>query len=380
MSHALTEDLDRLARGEALTQEGARDLMLAIMGGEASEAQIAAVLMALRQRGETVAEISGAAEAMRSLATAVPTPFEDLIDTCGTGGTGHKLFGVSTASAFVAAEGGAQVAKHGNQGMTSASGSADDGSGRGSPRSDSEAVAQCIEELGVGFMFAQRHHSAMRFVGPVRQALKIRTVFNILGPLTNPAGAKRQVLGVFDHQWRAPLAEVLQRLGSQHVLVVHADNGLDEFSPAGPTAYTVKHGKIQEQRVSPGDFALPETPLAELRAAGRRRARADSRGPHGYEPRCRHGRHECRRSALCRGESQRPRGGECSKLRLSLPQAEPSRLEAFAKRTQALAGVSHERRAFKDSRAQAESSGAVSSGALATLEKRCAEAPSPRKL
>ena len=270
MSHPITEDLDRLARGETLTQEGARDLMLAIMGGEASEAQIAAALMALRLRGETVAEISGAAEAMRSLATAVPTPFEDLIDTCGTGGTGHKLFNVSTASAFVAAEGGARVAKHGNRGMTSASGSADVLEAAGvrldlSP----EAVAQCIEELGVGFMFAQRHHSAMRFVGPVRQALKIRTIFNILGPLTNPAGAKRQVLGVFDHQWRAPLAEVLQRLGSQHVLVVHADNGLDEFSPAGPTAYTeLKNGNITEQRVSPADFALPETALTELRAAG----------------------------------------------------------------------------------------------------------------
>jgi anthranilate phosphoribosyltransferase len=270
MSHPITEDLDRLARGETLTQEGARNLMLAIMGGEASEAQIAAVLMALRLRGETVAEISGAAEAMRSLATAVPTPFEDLIDTCGTGGTGHKLFNVSTASAFVAAEGGARVAKHGNRGMTSASGSADVLEAAG-VRLDltPEAVAQCIEELGIGFMFAQRHHSAMRFVGPVRQALKIRTVFNILGPLTNPAGAKRQVLGVFDHRWRAPLAEVLQRLGSQHVLVVHADNGLDEFSPAGPTAYAeLKHGKITEHRVSPADFALPETPLAELRAAG----------------------------------------------------------------------------------------------------------------
>ncbi|NBQ10672.1 MAG: anthranilate phosphoribosyltransferase [Gammaproteobacteria bacterium] len=270
MSHPITEDLDRLARGETLTQEGARDLMLAIMGGEASEAQIAAVLMALRLRGETVAEISGAAEAMRSLATAVPTPFGDLIDTCGTGGTGHKLFNVSTASAFVAAEGGARVAKHGNRGMTSTSGSADVLEAAG-VRLDltPEAVAQCIEELGIGFMFAQRHHSAMRFVGPVRQALKIRTVFNILGPLTNPAGAKRQVLGVFDHRWRAPLAEVLQRLGSQHVLVVHADDGLDEFSPAGPTAYSeLKHGKITEQRVSPADFALPETPLAELRAAG----------------------------------------------------------------------------------------------------------------
>ena len=270
MSRPIAEDLDRLARGETLTQEGARDLMLAIMGGEASEAQIAAVLMALRLRGETVAEISGAAEAMRSLATAVPTPFEDLIDTCGTGGTGHKLFNVSTASAFVAAEGGARVAKHGNRGMTSTSGSADVLEAAG-VRLDltPEAVAQCIEELGIGFMFAQRHHSAMRFVGPVRQALKIRTVFNILGPLTNPAGAKRQVLGVFDHRWRAPLAEVLQRLGSQHVLVVHADNGLDEFSPAGPTAYAeLKHGKITEQRVSPADFALPETPLAELRAAG----------------------------------------------------------------------------------------------------------------
>ena len=270
MSHPITEDLDRLARGETLTQEGARDLMLAIMGGEASEAQIAAVLMALRLRGETVAEISGAAEAMRSLATAVPTPFGDLIDTCGTGGTGHKLFNVSTASAFVAAEGGARVAKHGNRGMTSTSGSADVLEAAGvSLDLTPEAVAQCIEELGIGFMFAQRHHSAMRFVGPVRQALKIRTVFNILGPLTNPAGAKRQVLGVFDHRWRAPLAEVLQRLGSQHVLVVHADNGLDEFSPAGPTAYAeLKHGKITEQRVSPADFALPETPLAELRAAG----------------------------------------------------------------------------------------------------------------
>ena len=341
MSHSLTGDLDRLASGETLTQEGARDLMLAIMGGEASEAQIAAVLMALRQRGETVAEISGAAEAMRSLATTVRTPFEDLIDTCGTGGTGHKLFNVSTASAFVAAEGGARVAKHGNRGMTSASGSADVLEAAG-VRLDltPEAVAQCIEELGVGFMFAQRHHSAMRFVGPVRQALKIRTIFNILGPLTNPAGAKRQVLGVFDHQWRAPLAEVLQRLGSQHVLVVHADNGLDEFSPAGPTAYTeLKHGKIQEQSVSPGDFALPETPLAELRAAGPAESLALIRealtgtGPGAAMVAMNAG------AALYVAGKANALGEGVERAQAILTSGRAlARLEAFAKRTQALAG------------------------------------------
>jgi anthranilate phosphoribosyltransferase len=341
MSHPITEDLDRLARGETLTQEGARDLMLAIMGGEASEAQIAAVLMALRLRGETVAEISGAAEAMRSLATAVPTPFEDLIDTCGTGGTGHKLFNVSTASAFVAAEGGARVAKHGNRGMTSTSGSADVLEAAG-VRLDltPEAVAQCIEELGIGFMFAQRHHSAMRFVGPVRQALKIRTVFNILGPLTNPAGAKRQVLGVFDHRWRAPLAEVLQRLGSQHVLVVHADNGLDEFSPAGPTAYAeLKHGKITEQRVSPADFALPETPLAELRAAGPEesltliRKALTGTGPGAPMVAMNAGA-----ALYVAGQADSLSNGvEKARAILSSGRA-LARLETFAKRTQALAG------------------------------------------
>ena len=341
MSHPITEDLDRLARGETLTQEGARALMLAIMGGEASEAQIAAVLMALRLRGETVAEISGAAEAMRSLATAVPTPFEDLIDTCGTGGTGHKLFNVSTASAFVAAEGGARVAKHGNRGMTSASGSADVLEAAG-VRLDltPEAVAQCIEELGVGFMFAQRHHSAMRFVGPVRQALKIRTLFNILGPLTNPAGAKRQVLGVFDHQWRAPLAEVLQRLGSQHVLVVHADNGLDEFSPAGPTAYTeLKNGDITEHRVSPEDFSLPETPLAELRAAGPAESLALIRqaltgtGPGAPMVAMNAG------AALYVAGQAGSLGDGVEKARAILSSGRAlARLEAFAERTQALAG------------------------------------------
>ena len=341
MSYAITEDLDRLARGETLTQEGARALMLAIMGGEASEAQIAAVLMALRLRGETIAEISGAAEAMRSLATAVPTPFEDLIDTCGTGGTGHKLFNVSTASAFVAAEGGARVAKHGNRGMTSASGSADVLEAAGARLDLSpEAVAQCIEELGVGFMFAQRHHSAMRFVGPVRHALKIRTIFNILGPLTNPAGAKRQVLGVFDHQWRAPLAEVLRHLGSQHVLVVHADNGLDEFSPAGPTAFTeLKHGKITEQRVSPADFALPETALTELRAAGPEESLALIRkaltgtGPGAPMLAMNAG------AALYVAGKADSLGDGVKKAQAILASGRAlARLETFAKRTQALAG------------------------------------------
>jgi anthranilate phosphoribosyltransferase len=345
MSYALTDDLERLARGETLTQSEAKALLGALMTGEASEAQIAAALMALRVRGETVEEISGAAEAMRALSTPVPTPFEDLIDTCGTGGTGHKLFNVSTASAFVAAEGGARVAKHGNRGMTSASGSADLLEAAGA-RLDltPAAVAECLKQLGVGFMFAQRHHSAMRYVSPVRQQLKIRTIFNVLGPLTNPAGAQRQVLGVFDHRWRQPLAEVLARLGSTHVLVVHADNGLDEFSPEGVTRYTeLRSGAVQEYTVTPEQLGLAPTPLAALKANSPEASLALVRSAlAGTGPGTAMVALNAGAALYVAGRAASLEEGVGAAGEILRTGAALKRLEAFAALTQALAGPAHE--------------------------------------
>ena len=198
-------------------------VMRAIMTGETTDAQIGALLMGLRMKGETIDEIAGAALVMRELAQRVEVSPEFLVDTCGTGGDGAGIFNVSTASAFVVAAAGGRVAKHGNRSVSSKSGSADVLEAAGvrldlSP----QQVATCIDQLGVGFMFAPGHHSAMRYaIGP-RRELGMRTIFNVLGPLTNPAGAPNQVLGVFDEQWLTPLAEVLHRLGSRHVLVVCA--------------------------------------------------------------------------------------------------------------------------------------------------------------
>lgn len=250
-------DLDRAAAGEAIR---------IVMSGEATEAQIGALLVALRMKGETTEEIVGAAQTMRALATRVEVDAPQLVDTCGTGGSATKVFNVSTAAAFVTAAAGAHVAKHGNRAMTSKSGSADLLEAAGVALDlTPEQVARCIREVGVGFLFAQRHHSAMKHVAGPRRELGVRTLFNVLGPLTNPAGAPAQVIGVFDGAWQRRLAEVLRELGSRHVLVVHGADGLDEISLAAPTTVVeLKDGEISEYTVSPEEFGLARVSLDAL--------------------------------------------------------------------------------------------------------------------
>lgn len=233
-------------------------VMRTIMTGEATDAQIGALLTALRMKGETIDEIVGAATVMRELSQKVEVPTEFLVDTCGTGGDGANVFNVSTASAFVVAAAGGRVAKHGNRSVSSKSGSADVLEAAGVRLDLSAAqVAHCIDTLGVGFMFAPAHHSAMKHaIGP-RKELGMRTIFNVLGPLTNPAGAPNQVLGVFDETLLTPLAEVLHRLGSRHVLVVRSEDGLDELSvSAASRVAELKDGRIREYRIKPQDFEL----------------------------------------------------------------------------------------------------------------------------
>jgi len=224
--------LPRLLRGESLTEAEAEAVMGHVMDGEASESQIAGLLIALRAKGESVSEIVGAARAMRLHAVAVAPRRTDLVDTCGTGGDGLRTFNVSTSAGLVAAGAGAGVAKHGNRAVSSAAGSADVLEALG-VRVDlpAERVAECIDEVGFGFLFAPAHHPAMRHAGPVRRALGVRTIFNVLGPLTNPVGARRQLVGVFDEALVEPIAETLRALGSERALVVHGSDGLDELSP-----------------------------------------------------------------------------------------------------------------------------------------------------
>lgn len=242
------------------------DVMRQVMTGAASDAQIGGFLVALRMKGESIDEITGAASVMRELATAVEINAEHLVDTCGTGGDGANLFNVSTASALVVAAAGASVAKHGNRSVSSSTGSADVLEAAGvNLNISAEQVARCVEELGVGFMFAPAHHSAMKHaIGP-RRELALRTLFNMLGPMTNPARVKRQVIGVFSEQLCRPMAEVLGRLGSEHVLVVHALDGLDEISLASETRVAeLKGGVVTEYTVKPEDFGVQSQSLIGL--------------------------------------------------------------------------------------------------------------------
>lgn len=248
---------------------GSRDMeevMRLIMTGQATPAQIGGFLVGLRMKGETVEEIAAAARVMRELATRVHVSGPHLVDTCGTGGDGASTFNISTASAIVTAAAGGRVAKHGNRSVSSSSGSADVLEAAG-VRLDlgPEQVAACIDRVGVGFLFAPQHHSAMKHaIGP-RKEMRVRTLFNLLGPLTNPAGAPNQVLGVFSAHWVEPLARVLKQLGSEHVLVVHAEDGLDEISIAGPTRIAeLKDGEITMYSVSPSDFGMQRSDLAPL--------------------------------------------------------------------------------------------------------------------
>ncbi len=266
----IKEALNRVVSNLDLSTAEMQDVMRLIMTGQCSEAQIGAFLMGLRMKSETIDEIVGAVQVMRELAAPVVVAGERLVDTCGTGGDGMNIFNVSSAAAFVVAAAGGKVAKHGNRAVSGKSGSADLLEAAGiyldlSP----EQVARCIETVGVGFMFAPAHHGAMRHAAQARRELGLRTIFNMLGPLANPAGVRHQVLGVFSQALCRPLAEVLQRLGSQHVLVVHAQDGLDEVSLAAPTHVAeLKDGVISEYRVQPEDFGIKSQSLIGLNVEG----------------------------------------------------------------------------------------------------------------
>ena len=251
--------LDKIIHHGDLTREEMLWLMRAIMTGELTAAQTAGAICALRSKVETVTELAAAASVMRELSTKVPlADVAHLVDTCGTGGDGAHTFNISTAAAFVAAAAGAKVAKHGGRSVSSKSGSADVLEALGvNVNLPPERVAQAVREIGVGFMFAPNHHSAMKHAAPVRRELGVRTLFNLLGPLTNPAGAPHQVMGVFHRDLTRLLAEVLRELGSRHVLVVHAADGLDEISLAGETWIAeLRHGEIHEYTVTPEQFGL----------------------------------------------------------------------------------------------------------------------------
>ncbi len=249
----LQQALEQWVEGGDISREAMRAVMTTVMTGEASQAQIGALLVALRMKGEAIDEIAGAAEVMRELVTPVSVTGDYVIDLVGTGGDGANLFNVSTASTFVAAAAGVQVAKHGNRSVSSSSGSSDVLEALGVNLDVSpEQITLCVQEVGLGFMFAPAHHVAMKHaVGP-RQEIGLRTLFNVLGPLTNPAGVKRQVLGVYDSALCEPLAEALARLGSEHALVLHSDDGLDEISIAAPTrGFEMKAGDLSPIEIDP---------------------------------------------------------------------------------------------------------------------------------
>lgn len=258
--------LQKLLNKENLATVEMREIMHSIMSGGATEAQIAGFLIALRCKGETVDEIATAVEVMRELATKVPVTGNHVIDTCGTGGDGANTFNISTASAFVVAAAGGQVAKHGNRSVSSRCGSADvlEAAGINLDLS-AEQVAQCVRECGIGFLFAPKHHGAMKHTVKVRKELGVRTLFNLLGPLSNPASAPNQLLGVFDKEWVEPMAHVLNKLGSRHVLIVSADDGLDEISIASATQVAeLKDGAVSVYTVTPEQYGLTRASLAEL--------------------------------------------------------------------------------------------------------------------
>ncbi|WP_455232580.1 anthranilate phosphoribosyltransferase [Geopseudomonas aromaticivorans] len=266
----IKEALNRVAGNLDLSTAEMQDVMRLIMTGQCTDAQIGAFLMGLRMKSETIDEIVGAVQVMRELAAPVQIDAERLVDTCGTGGDGMNIFNVSSAAAFVVAAAGGKVAKHGNRAVSGKSGSADLLEAAGIYLDLTPAqVARCIETVGVGFMFAPAHHGAMRHAAQARRELGLRTIFNMLGPLANPAGVRHQVLGVFSQALCRPLAEVLQRLGSQHVLVVHAQDGLDEVSLAAPTHVAeLKDGVISEYRVQPEDFGIKSQSLIGLSVEG----------------------------------------------------------------------------------------------------------------
>lgn len=255
-----------LAVGKDLSRDEMQSVMRLIMHGEATPAQIGAFLTALTIKGETVEEIVGAATIMRELAAKVETTDDKIVDSVGTGGDGAKLFNVSTASALVAAAAGATIAKHGNRAATGNCGSADVLEAAGiNITISAQQVGQCIAQCGIGFMFAPTHHAATRHVIAPRREIGIRTIFNLLGPLTNPASANHQLVGVFAQRWTRPLAEVFAELGSVHTLVVCSDDGLDEISIAADTQVAeYRNGEISEYRITPAQFGIAKTPLTSI--------------------------------------------------------------------------------------------------------------------
>lgn len=264
------EALNQLIDHQEIQHDDMLSLMRQIMQGEITPVQIAAIITGLRVKRETIGEITAAAKVMRELAT--PIELSDrtyLVDTCGTGGDASHTFNISTTSAFVTAAAGARVAKHGGRSVSSQSGSADVLEALGVNLNQTPLqVAQCIDKIGLGFMFAPNYHSAMKHAAPVRRELGIKTLFNILGPLTNPAGARNQVLGVFNIDLVSTLAHVLQHLGSQHVMVVHGTDGLDEITISGETTIgELKNGKVSIYTIKPEDFGLRSAPISAIRVA-----------------------------------------------------------------------------------------------------------------
>lgn len=262
----IQKTLSQVINKQDLSEQQMTTVMELIMSGSLTDVQIAGFLVALQMKGETVVEIAAAAKVMRSFATPVQISSQSLVDTCGTGGDGASTFNVSTASAFVVAAAGAQVAKHGNRSISSSSGSADVLEAAGvNLEITPQQVKHCIENIGIGFMFAQKHHGAMKHAITARRELGVKTLFNLLGPLTNPARANHQVLGVFDKKWVEPMANVLKALGSIHVLVVHAEDGLDEIS-IGSTTYVaeLKNGQITCYDIKPEQFGLKQVPVTAL--------------------------------------------------------------------------------------------------------------------
>jgi anthranilate phosphoribosyltransferase len=252
-----------------LTSEQMTEVMNLIMTGQATPSQIGGFLIGLRMKGETVDEVAAAAAVMRDLSTKVDAPESHLVDTCGTGGDASGSFNISTASVFVTAAAGAHVAKHGNRSVSSKSGSADVLEAAGvNLELTPEQVAECIHNVGAGFLFAVKHHGAMKHaIGP-RREMGVRTIFNVLGPLTNPAGAQNQVIGVFSKEWVEPLAQVLKRLGSRHVMIVHAQDGMDEISIASETHVAeLKDGQVTTYVIKPEDFAMQRADLSSIKAA-----------------------------------------------------------------------------------------------------------------
>ncbi len=258
--------IGKVATGAALTLGESADAFDRMMSGEATPSQMGALLMALRVRGETVEEITGAVTTMRAKMLAVAAP-PDAVDVVGTGGDASGSFNISTCAAFIVAGAGVPVAKHGNRALSSRSGAADVLSALGvrielSP----EAISRCIAEAGIGFMFAPAHHPAMKHVGPTRVELGTRTIFNLLGPLANPAGVRRQMVGVFSRHWVEPLANVLKNLGSERALVVHGSDGLDEITTAGPTTVaSLENGEVRLFQIAPEDVGLAKVGPEELR-------------------------------------------------------------------------------------------------------------------